>query len=113
MKESEKVLPAYQQVTTHIIWDVKMEDLRRKARLVADDHETEVPPPSETSTAVVSKEAVRIAFTLAALNGLRPRQERPMWRECWMVWKNAGAIPRNHLAACMRHLGYTPCGSEA
>ena len=50
-----------------IIFNVKM-DLTRKARFVADDHMT-APPSSMTYASVVSRESVRIAFLLAALNG--------------------------------------------
>jgi Reverse transcriptase (RNA-dependent DNA polymerase) len=51
-----------------MIFDFKM-DLTRKARLVANGHETEVPSESTSST-VVTRDSVRIAFLLAALNGL-------------------------------------------
>ena len=57
----------YQRVNFHMIFDVKMEDLRRKARLVAGGHETD-PPSTITYSSVVSRETVRISLTLAALN---------------------------------------------
>ena len=44
-------------------------DLRRKARLVAGGHKTD-PPKESTYSSVVSRDSVRIAFTIAALNGL-------------------------------------------
>lgn len=59
----------YQFVKCHLIFDVKMEDFRRKARLVAGGHLTEA-PPTLTYASVVSRETVRIALTLAALNAL-------------------------------------------
>jgi Reverse transcriptase (RNA-dependent DNA polymerase) len=46
-----------------------MEDFQRKARLVAGGHMTET-PASVTYASVVSRESVRIALTLAALNDL-------------------------------------------
>ena len=54
-------------IRCHIIFDVKM-DLTRKARFVAGGHMT-APPSSMTYASVVSRESVRIAFLLAALNG--------------------------------------------
>lgn len=36
--------PTYQQIRCHLIFDVKMEDFQRKARLVAGGHMTETPP---------------------------------------------------------------------
>jgi hypothetical protein len=52
-----------------MVWDVKMEDFRRKARFMAGGHMTET-PTSNTYASVVSHEPVRIALTLAALNDL-------------------------------------------
>ena len=46
-----------------------MEDFRRKARFVAGGHMTEA-PSAITYASVVSRETVRIALTLAALNDL-------------------------------------------
>ena len=50
-----------------MIYDVKMEGFRRKARLVAGGHMTTA-PSAVTYASVVSRESVRIALTLAALN---------------------------------------------
>jgi hypothetical protein len=58
----------FQEITCHIIFDVKM-DLTRKARFVAGGHLTE-PPVSVTYSSVVSRDSVRLAFLLAALNDL-------------------------------------------
>lgn len=46
-----------------------MEDFQRKARLVAGGHMTEA-PASITYASVVSRESVRIALPIAALNDL-------------------------------------------
>ena len=60
----------YQKIDCHIIFDVKMsENFRRKARLVAGGHTTET-PSTLTYSSVVSRDSVRIALTLAALNDL-------------------------------------------
>ena len=64
---------AYQKVTCHMIFDVKMLDsdglFIRKARYVASGHNTET-PAALTYTSVVSRDLVRIALTLNAFNEL-------------------------------------------
>ena len=63
-------LIGYQQITTHLIFDIKLgENFRRKARLVADGHKTQ-PPASVTYSSVVSRDSVRICLLIAALNDL-------------------------------------------
>jgi hypothetical protein len=52
-----------------MIFDVKMEVFRRKARLVTGGHKTEA-PATITDANVVSRETVRIALLMAALNNL-------------------------------------------
>ena len=69
MEDGKQVPIGYQRVNCHMIFDVKMEDFRRKARLVAGGHVTK-PPATITYASIVSRETVRIALTLAALNGL-------------------------------------------
>jgi Reverse transcriptase (RNA-dependent DNA polymerase) len=65
----DKGIPAiWKPVGVHMIFDVKM-DLMQKAWLVANSHETEVPTESTNST-IVTQDSVRLAFLLAALNGL-------------------------------------------
>ena len=69
--EDVKMAPRdHQFVKCHIVWDVKMEDFRRKARLVAGGHMTTA-PAAVTYASVVTRETVRIALTLAALNDLQ------------------------------------------
>ena len=58
----------FQEIACHIIFDVKM-DLTQKARFVAGGHMTEA-PASITYSSIVSRDSVRIAFLLAALNDL-------------------------------------------
>jgi len=63
-------LIGYQEIRCHMVFDIKMDgDLTRKARFVAGGHTTET-PPSTTYSSVVSRESIRIAFLLAALNDL-------------------------------------------
>ena len=50
-----------------MVFDIKQEDFRRKARLVAGGHTT-VAPAKITYASVVSRESLRIALLLAALN---------------------------------------------
>jgi hypothetical protein len=52
-----------------MIFDIKIEDFLRKARMVAGKHMTGA-PTIMTYASVVSHETIRIALTLAALNDL-------------------------------------------
>jgi hypothetical protein len=110
-----------------------MENFQRKARLVAGGHMTEVSSATMTYASVVSRESVRIALTLAALNDLEVKTAdienayltAPIGEKIWCTLgpefggdagkraiivralyglKSAGASFRNHLADCMRHL---------
>lgn len=58
----------YQKITCHMIFDVKM-TLERKARYVAGGHQTE-PTKDITFASVVSRDSIRLAFLVAALNDL-------------------------------------------
>jgi hypothetical protein len=66
LDNGEPVPIGYKWIKCHMIFDVKM-DFTRKARFVAGGHMTD-PPPSITYSSVVSRDSVRIAFLLAALN---------------------------------------------
>jgi hypothetical protein len=67
---SGKVRPGYQEIKCHWVFDVKMDgNFTRKARLVAGGHTTDA-PSSLTYSSVVSRDSVRIAFLIAALNDL-------------------------------------------
>jgi len=59
----------YQKIPCHIVFDVKMEDFRCKARPVAGGHRTKA-SATITYASVVSRETVRLALTIAALNDL-------------------------------------------
>jgi hypothetical protein len=83
-------------IGTHLVFDVKQGTLQRKARLVADGHKTGE-PDTPTYASVVSRESVRIAFTLAALNGLNV-----LAADCEGAYLNADSRERL----------YTVCGKE-
>ena len=69
-KLKEDIQIGYQQIKCHMIFDVKLGDnFRRKARLVGGGHTTTA-PDSITYSSVVSRDSVRIALTIAALNDL-------------------------------------------
>ena len=137
LENGEKVPVGYQEIKCHMVFDVKMEDFRRKARLVAGGHMTET-PMAATYSSVVSRDSVRIALTIAALNDLNicagdvenAYLTAPVKEKIWCILgkefgadagkkalrvralyglKSAGAAFRAHLADCMRHLGWTSC----
>ena len=66
--EDGKPPPGHKKIHVHMVFDIKS-DLTRKARLVGNGNETEVPAESVFSS-VVTRDSVRVAFTYAALNGL-------------------------------------------
>jgi len=61
-------LIGFQEIRCHLVFDVKM-DLTRKARFCANGNETETPATAVYSS-VVSRDSVRLAFLIAALNDL-------------------------------------------
>jgi hypothetical protein len=63
----------YQKIPCHMIFDIKMEDFRPKAHLVAGGHLTNA-PATITYVSVVSRETVCIALMLAALNDLKVKE---------------------------------------
>jgi hypothetical protein len=69
---SEEQIPVgYQRIDCNMIFDIKLsENFRRKARFVAGGHTTDV-PTILTYSSVVSRDSVRIALLIAALNGLQ------------------------------------------
>ena len=98
-------------------------------------------PTLATYASVVSRDLVRIAFTLAALNDLDVQMgdienaylTAPVTEKIWCVLgkefgadagkkaiivralyglKSAGAAFRNHLADFMRHMGWSPCMAD-
>ena len=69
LDEVRTKLVGYQMIRCHMIFDVKMEGLTRKACFVAGGHTTET-PKSLTYASVVTRESVHLAFLTAALNDL-------------------------------------------
>ena len=133
----KRVPTTYQQIRCHIIFDVKMEDFHRKARYVAPGNMTEA-SKTLTYASVVSRESVRIALTLTAFNDLEVKSAdiknvyltATVTEKVWTILgpefgkdagkkaiivralyglKTAGAAFRNHLADCMKTLGYQSC----
>ncbi len=127
----------YHKISCHMIFNIKMEDFCRKARLVAGGHQTKT-PATITYASVVSRETVRIALLMAALNDLEVKIGNvlnayitaPVTEKVWTVLgpkfgndagktaiivrtlyglKSAGAAFHTHLASFMRQMGYTSC----
>ena len=66
----EDILPGYQQIKCHMIFDIKLSrNLSRKAQLVGGG-QTTTAPSSITFSSLVSRDSVRIALTISALNEL-------------------------------------------
>jgi len=141
MDNDEVVPPGYQKMSCHMIFDIKLgEGFRRKAREVAGGHQVDT-PSHMTYASVVSRETVRIALTMAALQDLEVKTSdiqnayltAPCAEKVWTVLgpefgpdagkraiivralyglASAGASFTRHLADCMRHLGYKPCRAD-
>ena len=87
-----KLPPGYQKIRFHMIFDIKMEDFRRKSRLVAGGHVTK-PPAIITYSIMVSRETVCVAFSVAGLNGLQVKTadiqisyiQAPVAEKIWTV----------------------------
>ena len=69
VEDDAKFPITYQQIRCHLVFDIKM-DSTHKARLVAGGHTTEVVEMSNYYS-VVSRESVRIAMVIVALNTLK------------------------------------------
>jgi hypothetical protein len=127
----------YQKIPCHMVFDIKMEDFKHKAQLVAGGHKTEA-PATITYASMVSRETVRIALIVAALNDLQVKAgdvlnayiTTPVKEKVWTILgpefgndsgkstiivralyglKSAGAAFCAHLASFMRQMGYTSC----
>ena len=133
--------PGHSYMDCHMIFDIKLDGFRHKARLVAGGHMVETPPPIMTYASVVSRDTIRIALTIAALNDLQVKAsdvqnafliapcEEKIWTKLGPEFgvdagksailtralyglKSAGASFGNHVADCMRTLGYLPCKAD-
>jgi hypothetical protein len=67
-KDDDKMPVGHQHIDCHMVFDVKI-TLDRKARYVAGGHQTE-PTKDVTFASVVSRDSIRLAFLVAALNDL-------------------------------------------
>jgi Reverse transcriptase (RNA-dependent DNA polymerase) len=140
-RDDDKVPTGYKKIDCHMIFDVKV-DLTRKARLVAGGHQTDVPKDSVYSS-VVSRDSVRLALTLASLNGLSVLSadvqnaylNAPTGEKCYTTagpefgstnegrpvlivralygLRSSGARWRDHLASTIRTMGFSACLAEA
>jgi hypothetical protein len=127
----------YQKIPCHMIFDIKVEDFRCKARLVAGGHMTKA-LAAITYASVVSRETILIALLMTALNDLNVKVRNvlnayitaPITEKVWTVLgpefgtdagksaiivhtfyglKSAGAAFHVHLASFMLQMGYTSC----
>ena len=141
LNDGEEPPPGYQRMDGHLIFDVKLENFRRKARYVAGGHQVKVSSAVMTYASVVSRETVRIALTMAALNDLEVKTSdvmnafltAPCEEKIWTVLgpefgpdkgkkalivralyglKSAGSSFGCHMADCMQTLGYKPCKAD-
>jgi Reverse transcriptase (RNA-dependent DNA polymerase) len=94
-KPQNEIPIGFQEVKCHLIFDVKMgKNFRRKARFVTGGHTTDV-PSSLTYASVVSRDSVRIALLIAALNDLKVLacdiQNAYLMADCReLIWNRAG-----------------------
>jgi Reverse transcriptase (RNA-dependent DNA polymerase) len=130
----------YRFIECHMIFDVKM-DLTRKARFVAGGHMTD-PPKDSTYSSVVSRDSIRLALLIAALNDLdvlacdvqgaylNAMTKEKIWTICGLEFgahrhgkkalivgalyglKSSGARWREHLAQTLRDFGYQSCKAD-
>jgi hypothetical protein len=131
----------YQFMKCHMVFDIKLDGFKRKAHLVAGGHMTEAPPAVATFASVVSRETVRLALTIAALNDLEVKASdvqnayltAPCKEHIWtqlgpefgpdqgkkaiivhalLGLKTAGSSFQRHLADCMQMIGYQSCKAD-
>jgi hypothetical protein len=138
--DDNKTPVGYQKIDCHMNFDVKM-TLERKARYVAGGHQTE-PPKDITFASVISRDSIRIAFLVAALNDLEvlsadisgaylnanaaekvytiAGKEFGSVRDGRVVvitralygLKSSGKAWRDHMAATLRDHGYMSCKAD-
>jgi len=132
--------PGYSFMKDHLIFDIKMENFQRKAIYVSGGYLLST-PEKLTYASVVSRETIRIALTLAALNDLEVKTSdvkgayltAPCTKNVWTILgpefgkdagkkallvcalyglKSAGQSHSCHMADCMRHLDWKPCPAD-
>ena len=72
IEDGDKAPIDYQFVKCHMVFDAKMEDFYRKARLVVGGHMTDV-LATITYASVVLREMMRIMLTITSLNAVNVR----------------------------------------
>ena len=90
--DGKSVPIGHQFVQCHMVFDVKMEGFRHKARLVAGGHMTKA-MATTTIVSVMSRETVSIALLIAALNDLEVKSDNilnayvqaPFTEEVWIT----------------------------
>ena len=131
--DGKSVPIGHQFVKCHMVFDVKIEDFRCKARLVAGGHMTKA-LATIIYASIVSRETVRIVLMIATLNDLEVKSgnilnayvQAPVTEKVWTTLgpqfckdarktavvvralyslKSAGAAIKIHLARCMESLG--------
>ena len=70
LQDGESVPTGHQFVQCHMVFDVKMEDFRHKATLVAGGHMTKA-LATIMYASIVSRETFRITIMIGALNDLK------------------------------------------
>ena len=135
--DDDKVPPGHKKIECHMIFDIKS-SLQRKARFVAGGHMTE-PPKESIFASVVTRDSVRLAFTIAALNGLdilaadvqNAYLNAPTKEKCYFHaglefgatnvgrpvkivralygLRSSGARWRDHMASTLRDAGFKSC----
>ena len=67
LEDGQELPPAYQYMDCHMIFMIKLDSFKRKARLVVGRHMIQDPSPTVmTYASIVSRDSVRIALMLAA-----------------------------------------------
>ena len=152
-KEMKNVMPTFEfsdtnetpkfhkLINCHMVFDIRLGNLARKAWYVAWGHQTD-PPKDTTYLSVISRDSIRIAFLTAALNNLNilaadvqnaylnaPTDEKVytiaglefgasnVGRPIKIVWalyglKSSGAHWRDHMAASLRDAGFASCKAD-
>ncbi|MCK7490470.1 MAG: hypothetical protein MZW92_00710 [Comamonadaceae bacterium] len=139
-KDNDVMPVGHLHIDCHMVFDVKI-SLTRKARYVAGGHQTE-PTKDITFASVVSRDSIRIAFLVAALNDLNilsadvagaylnantiekvyttagtefgpDKAGRPVLIvRALYGLRSSGKAWRDHMAATLRDFGYTSCRAD-
>ena len=141
LNKGDESPPGYQYMQCHMIFEIKLDGFRRKARLVGAGCMVKDTPAVVTYASVVSHDTLLIALTITALNDLEVKASdvmntfltAPCVDKIWTTlgsefgddagkkaiivralygFKSAGARFGNHIADCMRLLGYEPCRAD-